>query len=69
MTTEFRVPDATCGHCKQTIESTVSAIEGVGAADLDLESKILKVDHDASVASDRLVDAVAAAGYGSEAIA
>ncbi len=42
MTFEFRIPDATCGHCKQTIEATVSAIEGVGGASLNLESKTLK---------------------------
>lgn len=69
MTTELRVPDATCGHCKQTIESTVSAIQGVGAAVLDLESKTLKVDHDETVTSDSLVGAVAAAGYSPEALA
>lgn len=69
MTTEFRVPDATCGHCKQTIESAVSAIEGVGAADLDLESKTLKVEHDETVTSDGLVGAVGAAGYSPEALA
>ena len=63
MTTQFRVPDASCDHCKQTIETKVSAIEGVRTAHLDLESKTLKIDHDESVESDKLVGAVAAAGY------
>ncbi|MGI8706873.1 MAG: heavy-metal-associated domain-containing protein [Actinomycetota bacterium] len=69
MTFEFRIPDATCGHCKQTIEATVSAIEGVGGASLNLESKTLKVDHDGTVTTDSLVGAVAAAGYTPEALA
>lgn len=69
MTTEFRVPDATCGHCKQTIESAVSAIEGVRAVELNLESKTLKVDHDETVQSDNLVGAVTAAGYNPEVVA
>ena len=66
MTTELRVPDASCGHCKQTIESAVSALAGVGAADLDLESKTLKIDHDDTVTADSLVGAVTAAGYSPE---
>ena len=66
MTTRFRVPDATCGHCKQTIESTVTAIEGVRAAELDLETKTLSVDHEDAVDGDTLVGAVSAAGYSPE---
>ena len=66
MTTEFRVPDATCGHCKQTIETAVSAIQGVGGADLDLGSKTLKVEHDDTVTSETLAGAVSAAGYSPE---
>lgn len=69
MTTELRFPDASCGHCKQTIESAVSAIEGVGGADLDLGSKTLKVEHDDSVTSETLVGAISAAGYSPEAVA
>lgn len=67
MTTEFRVLDATCGHCKQTIESTVSAIDGVTAANLDLENKILTVEHDETVGTDALAGAVSGAGYSLEA--
>lgn len=36
MTTELRVPDASCGHCKATIEGAVSALDGVSGAELDL---------------------------------
>lgn len=69
MTTEFRVPDASCGHCKQTIESAVSSIEGVGGADLDLGSKTLKIEHDDTVTTDALIGAVSAAGYTPETVA
>lgn len=66
MTTEFLVPDATCGHCKQTIEGTVAAIDGVTAAELDLQSKTLKIEHEDTVQADALVSAVSAAGYSPE---
>jgi copper chaperone len=63
MTTEFLVRDATCGHCKQTIEGTISAIDGVTAAELDLDSKILRIEHNEA---DALAEAVSAAGYSPE---
>ena len=66
MTTRFRVPDATCGHCKQTIESTVASIEGVRSAELDLDTKTLSVDHEEAVDGGTLVEAVSAAGYSPE---
>ena len=63
MTTQFRVKDASCGHCKQTIESAVSQVEGVGQVALDLESKVLKIEHEAAVPPGEFVDAIAGAGY------
>lgn len=63
MTTELRVPDATCGHCKQTIESAVSAIDGVTAATFDLGSKRLSVHHADSLDAATVRSAVAEAGY------
>ena len=66
MTSEFVVPDASCGHCKETIESTVMALDGVTFAGLDLDSKRLKVDHDDRVSQSVLVGAVSAAGYNPE---
>ena len=69
MTTELKVPDATCGHCKSTIEGAVSALRGVQAAELDLASKVLRVTHDDSSAPDDVAQAVAEAGYSPEAVA
>ena len=69
MTSEFRVADATCGHCKATIERTVSGIEGVRGADLNLESKRLMVEHDDSVTSDVVAAAIAENGYTPEVVA
>ena len=63
MTTRFRVPDATCGHCKRTIEGAVSGLEGVRTAELDLGNKTLSVEHDESVRPDALTDVITAAGY------
>lgn len=63
MTTRIRVEDATCGHCKQTVESAVGGVAGVSAADLDLDSKLLVVEHDGSTSAGDLVGAISGAGY------
>ena len=63
MTTRIRVEDATCGHCKQTVESAVAGVAGVTGADLDLGSKLLVVEHDDATSPDDLVGAIAGAGY------
>ncbi|HEX2056862.1 MAG TPA: heavy-metal-associated domain-containing protein [Actinomycetota bacterium] len=63
MTTRIRVADATCGHCKQTVEAAVGGVAGVTAADLDLDSKLLVVEHGSAASAGDLVGAIEAAGY------
>ena len=69
MTTEFEIPDATCGHCKSTIESTLSALGGVENAQLDLKTKRLVIDHGEAVDADQLRAAITDAGYTPQAVA
>lgn len=68
MTTRITVADATCGHCKQTIETAVIALDGVDAAVLDLESHDLSVEHAESVSVDDLTGTISAAGYTPEVV-
>lgn len=68
MTTRITVADATCGHCKQTIENAVSALDGVDSAVLDLESHGLAVEHAESVSVDDLTSTITAAGYTPEVV-
>lgn len=68
MTTRITVADATCGHCKQTIETAVSALDGVDSAILDLESRGLSVEHAESVTVDELTGTISAAGYTPEVV-
>ncbi len=54
------VPDISCGHCKQAIESAVAGVADVSSVDVDVETKTVQViggdEHD-------VVDAVTKAGY------
>ena len=68
MVTQLRVPDASCGHCKATIEGAVSSLDGVEDVSLDLESKLLRVTHDDSVREDVLTSTVTDAGYEPEVV-
>ena len=68
MTTQFVVPDATCGHCKQTIEGAVSKVEGVDGAELDLESKHLTIQHADGIEAALLEKTIADAGYSPEPV-
>ncbi len=69
MTTEFQVSDATCGHCKSTIEGALSALGGVGDALLDLETKRLTIEHGEGVGTEQLRKAIADAGYTAQDVA
>ncbi|MGI8774874.1 MAG: heavy-metal-associated domain-containing protein [Actinomycetota bacterium] len=68
MTTQLRVADATCGHCKATIEGAATKVEGVRSAELDLDSKVLNVSHDDALDVEALTGAITEAGYTPEAI-
>ena len=43
METKFTVPEISCGHCKETIESTVKNIESVVSVAVDIEQKSVAV--------------------------
>ena len=43
METKFNLPEISCGHCKETIESTVSNIESVVSVSVDIEQKSVAV--------------------------
>ena len=43
METKSTVPEISCGHCKETIESTVGNIESVVSVAVDIEQKSVAV--------------------------
>ena len=69
MTTRFKVADATCGHCKSTIESAITGLDGVDRVDLDLETKVVTVEHENNVSEELVRNAIATAGYSPERVA
>ena len=62
-TTVWTVEGMTCGHCVQAVTGEVSALEGVTAVDVDLESGRVTVTADADPSADAVAAAVDEAGY------
>tara|TARA_B100000886_G_scaffold157313_1_gene107205 strand:+ start:143 stop:352 length:210 start_codon:yes stop_codon:yes gene_type:complete len=42
MDVEFTVPEISCGHCKDTIESTLINVESIESVSVDIEKKSVK---------------------------
>lgn len=43
MNVVFTVPEISCGHCKDTIESTLNNVESIESASVDIEKKSVEV--------------------------
>jgi len=58
METKFTVPEISCGHCKETIESTINSLVNVEAVNVDIDQKSVEVksssDLDLSLVSNML---------------
>ena len=62
-TASYTVVGMTCGHCVSSVTEEVSAVPGVSAVDVDLESGGLTVSSDAPVDEAAVRAAVEEAGY------
>ena len=60
----FGVPGVTCAHCQQTIEGALKVLPGVAVAEVDLQSKAVRIAYDSdAVGQDALVTAIKDSGY------
>jgi copper chaperone CopZ len=49
-TTTLKAPDIECGGCANAIKKAVGALPGVSGVDVDVETKVVTVTHDAQAA-------------------
>ena len=58
METKFTVPEISCGHCKEAIESTINSLKNVETVNVDIDQKSVEVksssDLDLSLVSNML---------------
>ena len=57
----YSVPDVSCGHCKASIEGEVGKLDDVSSVNVDIDSKTVTVEGDAS--DDDIKAAIDEAGY------
>jgi copper chaperone len=62
-TEQFRVPDISCQHCVNAITKEVSSLDGVQRIQVDLNDKIVTVEHAPQVTTAQIVTAINEAGY------
>ena len=43
METEFTIPEISCGHCKETIESIINSLNNVETVNVDIDQKSVVV--------------------------
>ena len=61
-TLTYSVPGMSCGHCRTAVTEEVSAVPGVAAVDVDLDTKLVTVRGDA-LDDAALRAAIVEAGY------
>ena len=43
METKFNVPEISCGHCKETIESSINSLKNVETVNVNIDQKSVHV--------------------------
>lgn len=59
----FRAEGFSCPSCVTKIEKRVGRMDGVTAVDVKFASGKIEVDHDKSVSTDSIIEAISKAGY------
>ncbi len=59
----YRVPDVSCDHCVRAITDELSRLPGVDRVEVDLAAKLVRIEHDGSVAEAQLRAGIEEAGY------
>ena len=60
---QYRVPGVSCQHCINAVTAEVSKLEGVQSVQVNLDTKLVTVEHGEGVAPASIVAAINEAGY------
>ena len=62
--TRLRVPGMECGACESAVTDALTAVPGVSTVSVDLDSKLVRVEHDRErAATDQLREAIEDTGF------
>lgn len=60
---QYRVPGVSCQHCVAAVTEEVGKLAGVERVQVNLDNKLVTVEHGDSVAPASIIAAIKAAGY------
>ena len=60
---QYRVPGVSCQHCVAAVTSEVGKLAGVERVQVNLDSKLVTVEHSDSVVPASIIAAIKEAGY------
>lgn len=64
---KLKVPDIVCGGCAASIKNALGKIEGVGQIAVDVENKIVAVEHDEQkISRDKIAEKLDDIGFSIE---
>ena len=64
--TKLTVPTIVCGGCASGIKKALDKVSGINKVEVDVNSKIVTVEHDAQVSREKLADVLDDAGFPAE---
>lgn len=62
-TEQFVVPGVSCQHCVRAVTSEVTKLAGVSDVKVNLDTKVVTVQHGDTVAPEAIIAAIKEAGY------
>lgn len=68
MEKRISIEGMTCSHCAMSVKNALTAIEGVGTVEVDLEKRTAVVTSALAIPDETLVGAIAGAGYTTTAV-
>ena len=64
--TKFTVPTIVCGGCAGGIKNALGKFPGINKVEVDVDKKVVTVEHDAQISREKLADALDNAGFPAE---
>lgn len=62
-TTKLQVPSIVCGGCAGGIKKALDKVSGINRVEVNVNTKVVTVEHDAQVDREKLADVLDDAGF------
>lgn len=63
MKKSFKVEGMSCNHCKMAVENALLSNDKITNAKVNIETKVVEIEHDSSLAMEEIKNIIDEAGY------